>query len=187
MTNAATGEGQIHAAGRGHSLGSVPLRLLRISSLLHRRAIADDVPGMASALAYKTLVSQEMLAKGYLAGNSVYNPVNHRYYRDAIRIMRDGGDRLKELYEHGVLGADFGSQELRTALRELQRGLVFCWQRFGLRHMLGGLVLGGQRLWLHCLRGRLVLRPWLCGVRELPCRFGFGCWSHSMHCECRLL
>ena len=56
MTNAATGTGQTDAAGRRHSLGSVPLRLLRISSLLHRRAIADDVPGMASALAYKTLL-----------------------------------------------------------------------------------------------------------------------------------
>ena len=56
MTNAATGEGKFDAAGRRHSLGSVPLRLLRISSLLHRRAIADDVPGMASALAYKTLL-----------------------------------------------------------------------------------------------------------------------------------
>lgn len=56
MTDAATGTGQTDAAGRRHSLGSVPLRLLRISSLLHRRAIADDVPGMASALAYKTLL-----------------------------------------------------------------------------------------------------------------------------------
>ena len=56
MTNAATGEGKFDAAGRRHSLGSVPLRLLRISSLLHRRAIADDVPVMASALAYKTLL-----------------------------------------------------------------------------------------------------------------------------------
>ena len=56
MTNAAMGEGKIDAAGRRPSLGSVPLRLLRISSLLHRRAIADDVPGMASALAYKTLL-----------------------------------------------------------------------------------------------------------------------------------
>lgn len=56
MTNAATGEGNAHAAGRRHSLGSVPLRLLRVSSLLHRRGIADDVPGMASALAYKTLL-----------------------------------------------------------------------------------------------------------------------------------
>ena len=56
MTNAATGAGKIDAAAHRHSLGSVPLRLLRISSLLHRRAIADDVPGMASALAYKTLL-----------------------------------------------------------------------------------------------------------------------------------
>jgi glutamate-1-semialdehyde 2,1-aminomutase len=30
-----------------------------------------------NALAYKTLVTQEMLAKGYLAGNSVYVCINH--------------------------------------------------------------------------------------------------------------
>ena len=30
-----------------------------------------------SALAYKTLITQEMLAKGYLAGNSVYVCIDH--------------------------------------------------------------------------------------------------------------
>lgn len=36
--------------------GAVAVRLLRIAALLYRRALVDDVPAMASALAYKTLL-----------------------------------------------------------------------------------------------------------------------------------
>jgi hypothetical protein len=54
-----------------------------------------------------------------LAGNNPMNPGNAVYYRDAMRVLRDGGDHLKELYERGILGGDYGSNELRSALREL--------------------------------------------------------------------
>lgn len=54
-----------------------------------------------------------------LAGNSVWNPGNTRYYRDALRAMRNGGPDLMEAYEQGVLGADFVSVELRQTLRQL--------------------------------------------------------------------
>jgi YihY family inner membrane protein len=43
--------------GHAHrTLAHRALRVARVASLLHRRAIADDVPAMASALAYKTLL-----------------------------------------------------------------------------------------------------------------------------------
>ena len=43
--------------GHAHrTLAQRALRVARVASLLHRRAIADDVPAMASALAYKTLL-----------------------------------------------------------------------------------------------------------------------------------
>jgi hypothetical protein len=54
-----------------------------------------------------------------LAGNSVWNPGNTRYYADAIRALRNGGPDLIEAYEQGVLGADFVSVELRQTLRQL--------------------------------------------------------------------
>ena len=44
---------QIRADGR---TGAVVIRVLRIAALLYRRAMVDDVPAMASALAYKTLL-----------------------------------------------------------------------------------------------------------------------------------
>lgn len=44
---------QIRADG---PTGAVVVRVLRIAALLYRRAMVDDVPAMASALAYKTLL-----------------------------------------------------------------------------------------------------------------------------------
>lgn len=54
-----------------------------------------------------------------LSGTSIHNPLNWKYYREAFKRLRDGGDDLKELYEQGVLGGDFSSAELKAALREL--------------------------------------------------------------------
>lgn len=54
-----------------------------------------------------------------LAGNSVWNPGNLPYYRQAIEALRNGGPALQEAYEQGVLGADFVSAELRQQLRAL--------------------------------------------------------------------
>ncbi len=54
-----------------------------------------------------------------LSGTSAHNPANWGYYRDGMRAIRDGGEKLKEMYEHGVLGGDFSSAELKAALKEL--------------------------------------------------------------------
>lgn len=54
-----------------------------------------------------------------LAGNSVWNPGNLAYYRQAIAALRQGGPVLTEAYDAGVLGADFVSAELRQTLRQL--------------------------------------------------------------------
>ena len=54
-----------------------------------------------------------------LSGTNLLNPTNWSYYRDAARVIRDGGYSLKELYQQGILGGDYGSQELKQALREL--------------------------------------------------------------------
>lgn len=54
-----------------------------------------------------------------LAGNSVWNPGNAAYYREAIAALRNGGPVLTEAYDKGVLGADFVSAELRQTLRQL--------------------------------------------------------------------
>ena len=54
-----------------------------------------------------------------LAGNSVWNPGNATYYRQAITALRQGGPVLTEAYDAGVLGADFVSAELRQTLRQL--------------------------------------------------------------------
>lgn len=54
-----------------------------------------------------------------LAGNSIHNPANWGFYRDAARVIRDGGDRLKEMYEHGVLGGDYSTAELKGALKQM--------------------------------------------------------------------
>jgi len=54
-----------------------------------------------------------------LAGTSVWNPGNIRYYKDALAALRNGGRDLQEAYEMGVLGADFVSAELRQTLRQL--------------------------------------------------------------------
>lgn len=56
---------------------------------------------------------------GQLAGVNPLNPGNLRYYRDAIRHLRNGGQTLTEAYEDGVLGADYVSAELRQTLRQL--------------------------------------------------------------------
>jgi N12 class adenine-specific DNA methylase/DNA repair protein RadC len=53
------------------------------------------------------------------AGSNPLNPGNLRYYRDAVRHLRNGGQTLTEAYEDGVLGADFVSAELRQTLRQL--------------------------------------------------------------------
>lgn len=62
-----------------------------------------------NALAYKTYITQEMLAKGYLAGNSVYACIEHTpevldgYFYELdklfadIREFEDGRDVMKEL------------------------------------------------------------------------------------------
>ncbi|MBN8422478.1 MAG: zeta toxin family protein [Verrucomicrobia bacterium] len=54
-----------------------------------------------------------------LAGNSLHNPANLTYYRQALKAMREGGAVLTEAYDSGVLGADFVSAELRQTLRQL--------------------------------------------------------------------
>lgn len=54
-----------------------------------------------------------------LAGISIWNPGNIRYYREAVTALRNGGKDLQEAYEMGVLGADFVSAELRQTLRQL--------------------------------------------------------------------
>lgn len=50
------------------------------------------------------------------AGTNVLNPANAGYYWRAFSLLRQGGPQLVELYEAGVLGADYGTVELRTAL-----------------------------------------------------------------------
>ncbi|MFZ4766301.1 MAG: hypothetical protein ACOYMN_15225, partial [Roseimicrobium sp.] len=54
------------------------------------------------------------------AGVNPVNPANFSYYKNAVTLMR-GDDRamLKELYEQGVVGADYSSTELKGALRGL--------------------------------------------------------------------
>lgn len=54
-----------------------------------------------------------------LAGNSVWNPGNVPFYRQALQALRQGGPVLAEAYDSGVLGADFVSAELRQTLRQL--------------------------------------------------------------------
>lgn len=54
-----------------------------------------------------------------LAGNSVWNPGNTIYYRQALQAIRNGGPVLTDAYDAGVLGADFVSAELRQTLRQL--------------------------------------------------------------------
>ncbi len=54
-----------------------------------------------------------------LVGNSLHNPGNLPFYKQAITAIRDGGADYTALYENGVLGADYASTELRGALRGL--------------------------------------------------------------------
>ena len=56
---------------------------------------------------------------GQMAGTNPLNPGNWGYYRDAVKALREGGPALMAAYEHGVLGADFVSAELRQQLRGL--------------------------------------------------------------------
>lgn len=53
------------------------------------------------------------------AGVSPWNPGNWKHYADGLRALRNGGDGLKEMYEHGVLGADFSRAELKSTIRSL--------------------------------------------------------------------
>jgi glutamate-1-semialdehyde 2,1-aminomutase len=56
------------------------------------------------ALAYKTLITQEMLAKGYLAGNSVYVSIAHT--KDIIDLYFERLDPLFELIKECEEGRD---------------------------------------------------------------------------------
>lgn len=58
-------------------------------------------------------------AFAYLGGNSLWNPGNWPYYRDAIATLRDGGPRFAELIEMQVLGGDAYTTQVKTALRGL--------------------------------------------------------------------
>jgi len=58
-------------------------------------------------------------AFAYLGGNSLWNPGNWPYYRDAIAILRDGGPKFAELIEMQVLGGDAYTTQVKTALRGL--------------------------------------------------------------------
>lgn len=53
---AASGERRAHPVPHAAGIVAQAVRVLRVASLLHRRGLADDVPAMASALAYKTLL-----------------------------------------------------------------------------------------------------------------------------------
>lgn len=54
-----------------------------------------------------------------LAGNNPLNFANARFYADAARVLRDGGDMLQELYDEGVLGGDYLTAEVRRTLKSL--------------------------------------------------------------------
>jgi hypothetical protein len=55
-----------------------------------------------------------------LAGCNTLNPANLPYYTKAAQIMRgDHTPLMREMYEHGVVGADYSSAELKGALRGL--------------------------------------------------------------------
>ena len=53
------------------------------------------------------------------AGNNALNPANWTHYTHAMRTLREGGDEYRQLYETGVLGADYASTELRAALENI--------------------------------------------------------------------
>ncbi len=53
------------------------------------------------------------------AGNNALNPANWPHYAHALRTLRQGGDEYRQLYETGVLGADYASTELRAALENI--------------------------------------------------------------------
>lgn len=54
-----------------------------------------------------------------LAGSNPLNPGNARYYAQAARTLRDGGAELQELYDQGILGADYLTAEVKRTLRQL--------------------------------------------------------------------
>ncbi len=70
----------------------------------------------------RNLIGNVMFAD--FAGVNPLNPANWQHYLDAVKVLRGKHSEvtLEELYKHGVLGGDFGSQELQTALREPKRG-----------------------------------------------------------------
>lgn len=55
----------------------------------------------------------------YLGGNSIWNPGNLPYYRDAITALRDGGDTYAELIEQQVLGGDAFTTQVKAGLKGL--------------------------------------------------------------------
>lgn len=54
-----------------------------------------------------------------MAGNNPLNPANWMHYAAAARVLRDGGAEYRQLYESGVLGADYASTELKAALHAI--------------------------------------------------------------------
>ena len=52
-----------------------------------------------------------------MAGVSPWNPGNWKHYADGLRALREGGEPLKQMFENGVLGADFSRAELKSAIR----------------------------------------------------------------------
>lgn len=54
-----------------------------------------------------------------MAGNNPLNPANWMHYAAAARVLREGGTEYRQLYESGVLGADYASTELKAALHAI--------------------------------------------------------------------
>jgi len=59
------------------------------------------------------------IAFAHLAGSNPLNPGNATYYAEALRVLRDGGEAYREMYENGVLGGDFLTGEVKRSLRQL--------------------------------------------------------------------
>lgn len=101
---------------------SVPVRCIQVSSASKLYlAGAGMVPTHNTVLNPGTHVRNVLgnIFFSQLAGNSVWNPGNVTYYREALQALRNGGPVLADAYDAGVLGADFVSAELRQTLRQL--------------------------------------------------------------------
>ena len=55
----------------------------------------------------------------FLGGNSLWNPGNLPFYRDAITALRDGGEAYAELIEQQVLGGDAFTTQVKAGLKGL--------------------------------------------------------------------